>query len=34
MRTFEVPAAGGIQLAPYSLEQTEFFLEDNEVFLL
>ena len=32
MRTFEVPAAGGIQLAPYSLEQTEFFLEDNEVF--
>ena len=32
MRTFEVPAAGGIQLAPYSVEQTEFFVEDKEVF--
>jgi len=32
MRTFEIPAVGGIQLAPYSDEQAQFFLEDEEIF--
>lgn len=32
MRTFEIPAAGGIQLAPYSKEQEQFFDEKKEVF--
>lgn len=32
MRTFEIPAAGGIQLAPYSEEQTIFFEADREIF--
>ena len=33
MRTFEIPAAGGIQLSPYSAEQAGFFLENSEIFL-
>ncbi len=32
MRTFEIPVAGGIQLAPYSDEQTLFYEPDKEVF--
>jgi len=32
MRTFEVPAVGGIQLTPYSDEQASFFEEGQEVF--
>lgn len=32
MRTFEVPAVGGIQLLPYSEEQTAFFEDGREVF--
>lgn len=32
MRTFEVAACGGIQLAPFSEEQTSFFKEDEEIF--
>jgi spore maturation protein CgeB len=32
MRTFEVPAIGGIQLTPYSAEQAHFFKEGEEVF--
>ena len=32
MRTFEVPAVGGIGLMPYSDEQTAFFEEGREVF--
>ncbi len=31
MRTFEIPAVGGIQLAPYSIEQSEFFKEVSEI---
>jgi len=33
MRTFEIPAVGGIQLAPYSKEQSLFFEEGKEIFL-
>lgn len=33
MRTFEVPAAGGIMLAPDSPEHREFFTPEQEVFL-
>ncbi|MEY3367896.1 MAG: hypothetical protein RI973_1051 [Bacteroidota bacterium] len=33
MRTFEVPAAGGIMLAPDSPEHQEFFTPEQEVFL-
>jgi spore maturation protein CgeB len=33
MRTFEIPAVGGIQLSPYSLEQADFFEENKEIFL-
>lgn len=33
MRTFEIPAVGGIQLAPYSEEQAGFFTPDEEIFL-
>ncbi len=32
MRTFEVPAVGGIQLTPFSEEQDGFFAENKEVF--
>lgn len=32
MRTFEIPAVGGIQLAPYSEEHIEFFEENKEIF--
>ena len=32
MRTFEIPAVGGIQLSPYSHEQTLFFDADKEIF--
>jgi spore maturation protein CgeB len=32
MRTFEVPVVGGIELAPYSEEQAEFFEEGKEIF--
>ena len=32
MRTFEIPAVGGIQLAPYSDEQASFFEEGKEIF--
>lgn len=32
MRSFEVPAVGGIQLTPYSKEQELFFEEGKEVF--
>ncbi len=32
MRTFEIPAVGGIQLAPYSEEQAMFFEEGKEIF--
>lgn len=32
MRTFEIPAIGGIQLAPYSEEQQSFFTEGREIF--
>jgi spore maturation protein CgeB len=32
MRTFEIPAVGGIQLAEYSVEQAEFFVENEEIF--
>jgi spore maturation protein CgeB len=32
MRTFEIPAAGGIQLAPYSREQELFFEAGKEIF--
>ncbi len=33
MRTFEIPGAGGIQLAPYSEEHISFFNENSEIFL-
>ena len=33
MRTFEIPAVGGIELSPYSSEQAEFFSENTEIFL-
>ena|SRR5450631_2283040 len=33
MRTFEIPAVGGIQLSPYSTEQADFFEENREIFL-
>jgi spore maturation protein CgeB len=33
MRTFEIPAVGGIQLAPYSVEHEMFFEEGKEIFL-
>jgi spore maturation protein CgeB len=33
MRTFEIPAVGGIQLSPYSSEQADFFEENKEIFL-
>jgi spore maturation protein CgeB len=32
MRSFEIPAIGGIQLSPYSEEQDSFFSEGKEVF--
>ena len=32
MRTFEIPAVGGIQLTPYSAEQAQFFSEGEEIF--
>jgi spore maturation protein CgeB len=32
MRTFEIPAVGGIQLTEYSDEQAKFFKEDVEIF--
>lgn len=33
MRSFEIPAIGGIQLAPYSEEHAKFFEEGKEIFL-
>ena len=33
MRTFEIPAIGGIQLAPRTIEHETFFLEGKEIFL-
>ena len=33
MRTFEIPAVGGIQLAPYSEEHLSFFEDGKEIFL-
>lgn len=33
MRTFEIPAVGGIQLAPRTIEHSNFFEEDREIFL-
>lgn len=33
MRSFEIPAVGGIQLAPYSVEHSDFFVSDQEIFL-
>ncbi|HEX3081390.1 MAG TPA: glycosyltransferase [Puia sp.] len=33
MRTFEIPGAGAIQLAPYSEEHAFFFNENREIFL-
>lgn len=33
MRSFEIPAVGGIQLAPLSDEHSEFFVPDEEIFL-
>jgi len=33
MRTFEIPAIGGLQLAPESAENREFFLPDSEIVL-
>ncbi len=33
MRTFEIPASGGIQLAPYSRENEIFFTEGKEIFM-
>jgi len=33
MRTFEIPAVGGIQLAPDSRDNQEFFKEGEEIFL-
>jgi spore maturation protein CgeB len=32
MRTFEIPAVGGIQLTPYSYEQESFFTAEKEIF--
>ncbi len=32
MRSFEIPAVGGIQLTPYSTEQAGFFSEGSEIF--
>ena len=32
MRTFEIPAVGGIQVAPYSDEQASFFEDGKEIF--
>ena len=32
MRTFEIPAVGGIQLTEYSDEQAKFFKENEEIF--
>jgi spore maturation protein CgeB len=32
MRTFEIPAVGGVQLAPFSSEHTDFFKENEEIF--
>jgi len=33
MRTFEIPGAGGIQLAPYTLDHARFFEEGKTIFL-
>lgn len=33
MRTFEIPGAGGIQLAPKTKDHSSFFKEGNEIFL-
>jgi spore maturation protein CgeB len=33
MRTFEIPAVGGIQMAPYSEEHVSFFEDGKEIFL-
>ncbi len=33
MRTFEIPAIGGIQIAPYSQEHIDFFEPEKEIFL-
>jgi spore maturation protein CgeB len=33
MRTFEIPAVGGIQLAPYTKEHVKFFRNGEEIFL-
>lgn len=33
MRSFEIPAVGGVQLAPYSEEHASFFEEGKEIFL-
>ena len=33
MRTFEIPAVGGIQLAPWSDEHNMFFQNDDDIFL-
>lgn len=32
MRTFEIPAVGGIELTPFSDEQATFFKEEEEIF--
>lgn len=32
MRTFEIPAVGGVQLAPFSSEHADFFKENEEIF--
>lgn len=32
MRTFEIPAVGGVQLAPYSEEQSAFFEDSREIY--
>lgn len=32
MRTFEIPAVGGLQLTPFSAEQAQFFKPEEEVF--
>jgi spore maturation protein CgeB len=32
MRTFEIPAVGGIQLSPYSKDQETYFKEESEIF--
>lgn len=33
MRTFEIPAIGGIQIAPDTVENREFFIPNSEIFL-